>query len=253
MGNFHSPYAGRHSTTFAFFGPGAASGHIESPTKTHQKALTAAKLPHVSIHGLRRTFGTLAEWGDAPTGIVAQIMGHKPSAFTPLLADTYEDASDAALYGKPDSLIPRGGGYTFIELKDGVLNNYRTKAESTEALRYAYGQVFGRCGDGLSESKLSTTLYEDSQRGQILARDAAWNHSLFKVAALQAKHGYQRYLVVFKRNPSGKDAARYCKVRLVWCTLKTLPDFLRCIELMRHGLYIPFQFSSKNYSFTVTP
>lgn len=63
-----------------FSSPGAASGHIESPTKAHQKALKAAGLPHVSIHGLRRTFGTLAEWVDAPTGLVAQIMGHKPSA-----------------------------------------------------------------------------------------------------------------------------------------------------------------------------
>lgn len=65
---------------WVFSSPGAASGHIESPTKTHQKALKAAGLPHVSIHGLRRTFGTLAEWVDAPTGLVAQIMGHKPSA-----------------------------------------------------------------------------------------------------------------------------------------------------------------------------
>jgi integrase len=65
---------------WVFSSPKAASGHIESPTKTHQSALTSAKLPHVSIHGLRRTFGTLAEWVDAPTGLVAQIMGHKPSA-----------------------------------------------------------------------------------------------------------------------------------------------------------------------------
>jgi integrase len=65
---------------WVFSSSGAESGHIESPTKTHQKALTAAKLPHISIHGLRRTFGTLAEWVDAPTGLVAQIMGHKPSA-----------------------------------------------------------------------------------------------------------------------------------------------------------------------------
>ncbi len=33
-------------------------------------------------HGLRRSFGTLAEWVECPTGISAQIMGHKPSAIT---------------------------------------------------------------------------------------------------------------------------------------------------------------------------
>lgn len=56
------------------------SGHIESPTKAHTAALKKAGLPHVSLHGLRRSFGTLAEWVDAPAGVVAQIMGHQPSA-----------------------------------------------------------------------------------------------------------------------------------------------------------------------------
>jgi integrase len=66
---------------WVFSSPTAKSGHIESPTKAHQKALAAAKLPHVSLHGLRRSFGTLAEWTEAvPAGVVAQIMGHKPSA-----------------------------------------------------------------------------------------------------------------------------------------------------------------------------
>ena len=37
-------------------------------------------LPALSIHGLRRSFGTLAEWVECPAGISAQIMGHKPSA-----------------------------------------------------------------------------------------------------------------------------------------------------------------------------
>lgn len=65
---------------WVFSSPKAESRHIVAPTKAHQHALTAAKRPHVSIHGLRRTFGTLAEWVEAPTGLVAQIMGHKPSA-----------------------------------------------------------------------------------------------------------------------------------------------------------------------------
>jgi integrase len=46
----------------------------------HRKALAAGALPHVSLHGLRRSFKSLAEWVECPAGIVAQIMGHKPSA-----------------------------------------------------------------------------------------------------------------------------------------------------------------------------
>ena len=42
--------------------------------------IKSAGIPNLSIHGLRRSFGTLAEWVECPTGISAQIMGHKPSA-----------------------------------------------------------------------------------------------------------------------------------------------------------------------------
>jgi len=56
------------------------SGHIAEPRIAHTKALSAVGLPHVSLHGLRRSFGTLCEWIEMPSGISAQIMGHKPSA-----------------------------------------------------------------------------------------------------------------------------------------------------------------------------
>ena len=46
----------------------------------HNKALSAAALPSLTLHGLRRSFGTLTEWVECPAGVVAQIMGHKPSA-----------------------------------------------------------------------------------------------------------------------------------------------------------------------------
>jgi integrase len=34
----------------------------------------------MTLHGLRRSFASLTEWLEVPTGVVAQIMGHKPSA-----------------------------------------------------------------------------------------------------------------------------------------------------------------------------
>lgn len=58
----------------------AADGRLKEPRNGHERALSAAGLPHLSIHGLRRSFGTLAEWVEVPAGVVAQIMGHKPSA-----------------------------------------------------------------------------------------------------------------------------------------------------------------------------
>ncbi|PQV52929.1 integrase family protein [Paraburkholderia sp. BL21I4N1] len=58
----------------------SADGKLAEPRIAHTKALNTAALPHVSLHGLRRSFGTLAEWCEVPVGIVAQIQGHKPSA-----------------------------------------------------------------------------------------------------------------------------------------------------------------------------
>ncbi|QFS37641.1 tyrosine-type recombinase/integrase [Burkholderia cepacia] len=58
----------------------AADGKIADPGVAHRKALAAAGLPHVTLHGLRRSFGTLSEWVEVPVGVVAQIQGHKPSA-----------------------------------------------------------------------------------------------------------------------------------------------------------------------------
>jgi integrase len=65
---------------WVFSSPAAADGKLAEPRIAHTKALQAAGLPHVSLHGLRRSFGTLCEWVEMPAGISAQIMGHKPSA-----------------------------------------------------------------------------------------------------------------------------------------------------------------------------
>ena len=58
----------------------STSGRIQEPRIAHNKALASVGLPPLSIHGLRRSFGSLAEWVECPAGISAQIMGHKPSA-----------------------------------------------------------------------------------------------------------------------------------------------------------------------------
>ncbi len=65
---------------WVFSSPTAANGKLTDPRIAHNAALDAAGLPHVTLHGLRRSFGTLAEWVEVPSGISAQIMGHKPSA-----------------------------------------------------------------------------------------------------------------------------------------------------------------------------
>jgi integrase len=58
----------------------SANGQLAEPTPGHKRALMEAGLPDMTIHGLRRSFATLSEWVEAPAGVVAQIMGHRPSA-----------------------------------------------------------------------------------------------------------------------------------------------------------------------------
>ncbi|MDR5772477.1 MULTISPECIES: integrase family protein [unclassified Caballeronia] len=65
---------------WVFSSTSSADGRLNEPSKGHVKALAVAGLPHVSLHGLRRSFGTLCEWVEMPAGVSAQIMGHKPSA-----------------------------------------------------------------------------------------------------------------------------------------------------------------------------
>lgn len=65
---------------WVFSSPAAASGRLQDPLSPHRRAVANAGLPPLTLHGLRRSFGTLCEWVEMPVGISAQIMGHKPSA-----------------------------------------------------------------------------------------------------------------------------------------------------------------------------
>jgi len=56
------------------------SGRLVETRKSFGPAIVAAGLDGLTVHGLRRSFSTLSEWVEVPAGVVAQIMGHKPSA-----------------------------------------------------------------------------------------------------------------------------------------------------------------------------
>jgi len=63
---------------WVFSSPTAASGRLAEPRIAHNEAVAAAGLPHLTLHGLRRSFATLCEWTQTPAGIAAQIQGHAP-------------------------------------------------------------------------------------------------------------------------------------------------------------------------------
>jgi len=55
------------------------SGRLVEPSIAHAHITNDVGIK-VTLHGLRRSFKSLTEWLDIPVGVVAQIMGHKPSA-----------------------------------------------------------------------------------------------------------------------------------------------------------------------------
>ena len=55
-------------------------GHITSPNYQMRGVCKVAGIEGLTLHGLRRSFKSLTEWLEIPAGVVAQIMGHKPSA-----------------------------------------------------------------------------------------------------------------------------------------------------------------------------
>ncbi|QXZ09968.1 integrase family protein [Comamonas sp. Y33R10-2] len=65
---------------FVFASSRNESTPLTEPNHAHDKACKVAAIDRLTLHGLRRSFGTLSEWLEVPAGVVAQIQGHKPSA-----------------------------------------------------------------------------------------------------------------------------------------------------------------------------
>lgn len=65
---------------YVFASPTAKAGRITDPRAGMDVACDAANIEGLTLHGLRRSFSSLTEWLEVPTGVVAQIQGHKPSA-----------------------------------------------------------------------------------------------------------------------------------------------------------------------------
>lgn len=91
----------------------STDGKLAEPRIAHNRALVAAGLEHVTLHGLRRTFASLAEWVEMPVGVVAQIMGHKPNATAEKHYKTRPLELLAIWHGKYEAWILEQAGIEF--------------------------------------------------------------------------------------------------------------------------------------------
>ncbi len=65
---------------WVFSSPNSDTGHLTEHNHPHSAACKVAGIDGLTLHGLRRSFKSLTEWLEVPAGVVAQLMGHKPSA-----------------------------------------------------------------------------------------------------------------------------------------------------------------------------
>jgi integrase len=70
----------RNEWVFSSNNSASKAGHITEPNYPHSTACAVAGIDGLTLHGLRRSFKSLTEWLEIPAGVVAQLMGHKPSA-----------------------------------------------------------------------------------------------------------------------------------------------------------------------------
>lgn len=194
-------------------------------------------------------FSSKAEKEAAP--VIAALGGRPCDSFAPFLLPIYQDAEGVEMEGKPDFIIPRRHGEVFIELKDGALNNHYNRESSREALATEYVRICRSPPTGMSHGELSTALHRSGKAGYLATLAEAFNHSLWKVRALQAQHGWRRYVVCFVNNPKPADAARYAEAGLIWCTLAKLEQFLIRIDLEEEGVPIPYFHQAMKFGYTV--
>lgn len=105
---------------WVFSSTSAANGRIAEPRIPHNRALSIADLPPLTLHGLRRTFASLAEWVEMPRGIVAQIMGHAPSATAERHYINRPLELLAVWHTKYEAWILKEAGVQFISAKAGL-------------------------------------------------------------------------------------------------------------------------------------
>jgi hypothetical protein len=193
------------------------------------------------------TFDSISEGAAAP--VIAALGGKRCNTFAPFLSTTYTDAEGEVLRGEPDYAVfrnRRSRSPIFVEWKFGKLNRHYTRSSSHAALQDAY------YGPAKSHSFLSNHFWTNGYgSGKSTCLAHSFNHSLFKVLALQAEHGWRNYIVCFKANPKPEDAQRYCEAGLIWCTLKTLPQLLIRIELEDSGFPISFIHRAQKFSYEV--
>lgn len=168
--------------------------------------------------------------------------------FAPHLPIHYRDGDGVELLGKPDALCIQHRTHTHIENKNGVLNHHLDKESCHRALQEEFGRTMH---DGREKSYSALTAHFRVANMAFLL-DNSWNQSLYKVLALQSLHGWEKYLVCFKRNPSAKDAERYTKAGLVFCTEATLAQTLHVIELAAHGVHIRLNLRAPRSGYIVT-
>ena len=144
-----------------------------------------------------------------------------------LLPFTFKDKNGTEYRAKGDFILndPRLPGLV-IEYKSGRLNSLTCKQSSINAIERAQG----------------------STSGNFTFLKTGYNHALRCKTEIQNEMNCLWYLVVFKTNPSPKDAERYARAGLLWCTEKTLDACLDALAAARLGKVTDWKVTTRKYT-----
>ncbi len=94
---------------YVFASETSGRGHIAEPRSVLERILKRAGIDHMTIHGLRRSFSLLGEEARVPSGALAQIMGHRPSAMAEKYRPRRMDALRGYMAEVEDFILRRAG------------------------------------------------------------------------------------------------------------------------------------------------
>lgn len=193
---------------------------------------------------------SITEQSAAPFYASMYAPAYARQSFKPELPDTYLDGGNKTRIGKPDFVCHQARTVTFFEHKSKhTLNRHLSQDSSHFALQSEYGHHRPQTHSFLSDH----FWFNGFGSGKTICLNNAYNHSLFKLLALQAEHGWWNYIIVFAENPKPEDAEAYCLAGLVFCTKATAQRLLASIDLWAHGVPFPFAFHTRKYSVTFHP
>lgn len=125
--------------------------------------------------------------------------------------------------------------------------DFLSLSETMPMIEYKCASLNSRKEKIKADNALSSALIAGYKRQGLCISQFAWSNSICKHSIVSASLPPLNYLIVFQNPPTPKDAARYLKKNLLWCTASALPSMLAAIHFAKCGYNFQFTQNTKTY------